>query len=119
MKFMLPVRDFRPTRIFPVITYTIIAANVLVFLLEIFLDYTGQLEWFFNEFAVTPYHIAQGEDLHTLISAMFMHGGYAHIFFNMLYLYIFGNNVEDSMGSGRFLSFTCCAGFWHLLPTYT
>ncbi len=104
------MRDFRPTRIFPVITYAIIAANILVFLLELFLDFAGQLEWFFYEFAVIPSYVVQGKGLYTVITSMFMHGGYAHIFFNMLYLYIFGNNVEDSMGSGRFLVFYLLCG---------
>ena len=104
------MRDFRPTRIFPVITYTIIGANILVFLLEVFLDFAGQLEWFFYEFAVIPSYVIQGKGLYTLITSMFMHGGVAHILFNMLYLYIFGNNVEDSMGSGRFLVFYLLCG---------
>jgi membrane associated rhomboid family serine protease len=107
---MLPVRDFRPTRIYPVITYTIIVANIVVFLLEVYLDLTGNLEWFYYNFAITPASIIQGEKLYTLITAMFIHGGLAHIFFNMLYLHIFGNNVEDSMGSGRFVIFYVVCG---------
>ncbi len=107
---MLPVQDFRPTRIYPVVTYTIIVANVVVFILEYFLDLTGGLNWFFEEFAMTPYYIVQGEYLYTLITAMFLHSGFAHIFFNMLYLYIFGNNVEDSMGHGRFILFYVLCG---------
>jgi membrane associated rhomboid family serine protease len=107
---MLPVQDFRPTKIFPVVTYTIIAVNILVFLLEIFLDMTGDLEWFFNTFAIIPAYIVEGKQLYTLITAMFMHGGVMHILFNMLYLHIFGNNVEDSMGSKRFIIFYALCG---------
>jgi len=107
---MLPIRDHLRTRISPVVTYTIIAVNVVVFILEFYLDLTGYLEWFFYEFAITPALIVQGEKLYTLVTAMFMHGGFAHIFFNMLYLYIFGNNVEDSMGSGRFVLFYLMCG---------
>ncbi len=108
---MLPVHDFRPTKIFPVVTYVIIAVNIVVFLLEIFLDMTGNLEWFFNNFAIIPANIVEGKQLYALITAMFMHGGYAHIFGNMLYLHIFGNNVEDSMGSKRFIVFYLLCGF--------
>lgn len=107
---MLPVQDFRPTKIFPVVTYVIIAVNVLVFLLEIFLDTTENLEWFYDNFAIIPAYIVEGKQLYTLITAMFMHGGYAHIFGNMLYLHIFGNNVEDSMGSKRFIMFYLVCG---------
>ena len=107
---MLPVQDFRPTKIFPVVTYTIIAVNILVFLLEIFLEMTGNLEWFYYTFAIIPANIAEGKQIYTLITAMFMHGGYAHIFGNMLYLHIFGNNVEDSMGSKRFIIFYLLCG---------
>ncbi len=107
---MIPVRDFRPIRIFPAVTYGIIAVNILVFLMEVYLDMMGSLNWFFENFAIVPSYIVQGENLYTLITAMFMHGGFAHIFFNMLYFYIFGNNVEDSMGSGRFILFYLLCG---------
>ncbi|MBU7012758.1 MAG: rhomboid family intramembrane serine protease [Theionarchaea archaeon] len=107
---MLPIRDFRPTRIFPVVTYTIIAVNILVFVFEVFIDFTGNLEWFYYEFATVPYYIMNGQKLYTLVTAMFLHGGFAHIFFNMLYMYIFGNNVEDSMGSKRFFFFYLLCG---------
>jgi membrane associated rhomboid family serine protease len=107
---MLPLRDFRPTRIFPVVTYTLIGINVAVFILEVFLDLTGNLDWFFYEFAIIPYYIINGKQVYTLFTAMFMHGGVAHIFFNMMYLHIFGNNVEDSMGSTRFIVFYIICG---------
>lgn len=107
---MLPLRDFRSTRIFPVVTYTFIGINVAVFILEVFLDLTGNLEWFFYEFAIIPYYIVNGKQVYTLFTAMFMHGGVAHIVFNMLYLHIFGNNVEDSMGSTRFIAFYIICG---------
>ena len=122
---MLPVRDFRPTRIFPVVTYALIAVNVAVFLLEVFLDFTGYLEWFYYEFAIIPAAVVQGEQVYSLITAMFIHSGFLHILFNMLYLHIFGNNIEDSMGSGRFLIFYVLCGiiasFAHIFmdPTST
>lgn len=122
---MLPVRDFRPTRIFPVVTYALIAVNVAVFLLEVLLDFNGYLEWFYYEFAIIPAAVVQGEQVYSLITAMFIHSGFLHILFNMLYLHIFGNNIEDSMGSGRFLIFYILCGivasFAHIFmdPTST
>lgn len=107
---MLPVRDFRPTRIFPVVTYTIIGMNIVVFIGELLLDGMGYLDWFYYEFAVIPASIMEGERLYTLFTSMFMHSGVFHILFNMLYLYIFGNNIEDSMGSGRFFIFYFLCG---------
>jgi membrane associated rhomboid family serine protease len=66
-----------------------------------------------------PALIIQGEQLYTLLTAMFVHGDIFHILSNMLYLYIFGNNVEDSMGSGRFVIFYLLCGvlasFAHIL----
>lgn len=107
---MLPIRDHLPTRISPVVTYTIIIVNVAVFILEVYLDLLGSLDWFFYEFAIIPALVVQGKQVYTLVTAMFMHGGFAHIFFNMLYFYIFGNNVEDSMGSKRFILFYVLCG---------
>ncbi|MBU7013332.1 MAG: rhomboid family intramembrane serine protease [Theionarchaea archaeon] len=107
---MLPIRDFRPTRIFPAITYGIIAVNIVVFILELYLDFTGNLEWFYENFAIVPYYIVRGDRLYTLLTAMFIHGGVAHILFNMLYLHIFGNNVEDSIGHMRFIGFYVLCG---------
>ncbi len=107
---MLPIQDYRPTRIFPAVTYSIIAVNILVFVLEVFMDLQGYLEWFYNTFAMTPYLVVQGKLLYTLFTSMFMHGGVLHIVGNMLYLYIFGNNVEDSMGSRRFFVFYLLCG---------
>jgi membrane associated rhomboid family serine protease len=107
---MLPIRDFRPTRIFPAVTYGIIVVNIVVFLVELYMDLTGYLDWFYQNFAIIPYFIVRGEMVYTLLTAMFMHGGIAHILFNMLYLHIFGNNVEDSMGHGRFIGFYLLCG---------
>ncbi len=104
------MRDFRPTRIFPVVTYTIIGINVIIFIGELLLDGMGYLDWFYYEFAVIPAQVMEGEQLYSLFTSMFMHSGVFHILFNMLYLYIFGNNIEDSMGSGRFLIFYILCG---------
>jgi membrane associated rhomboid family serine protease len=110
---------------FPIVTYALILANVLVFLYEMFLQFGPQggqhLAYFINAYSVVPKEIVTGRDLPpiiaplpvyiTLITSMFMHGGFLHIAGNMLYLWIFGDNVEDAMGSVRFLIFYLLCGF--------
>ena len=114
---MLPLRDVNPTRQFPIMTVILIAINVLVFIYELILG--PQLEGFVQSWAIIPYEITHGVDLPpasiqpiylTLITAMFLHGGFVHIAGNMLFLWIFGNNIEDAMGSLRFLVFYLLCG---------
>jgi len=114
---MLPLRDVNPTRHFPLMTIILIAINVLVFIYELILG--PQLEGFVQSWAIIPYEITHGVDLPpasiqpiylTLITAMFLHGGFVHIAGNMLFLWIFGNNIEDAMGSLRFLVFYLLCG---------
>jgi len=114
---MLPLRDVNPTRHFPLMTVILIAINVLVFIYELILG--PQLEGFVQSWAIIPYEITHGVDLPpasiqpiylTLITAMFLHGGFVHIAGNMLFLWIFGNNIEDAMGSLRFLVFYLLCG---------
>ncbi|HMN36414.1 MAG TPA: rhomboid family intramembrane serine protease [Hyphomicrobium sp.] len=89
------------------VTYMLVAINVLVFLLELSLGDAFIREWAFvpARFTLNP-----GGDAVTVLSAMFMHGGWMHLFGNMLYLWIFGNNVEDRFGSTRFLAFYLVSG---------
>ncbi len=115
---MIPLQDDNPTRSFPLVTILLIAANVLVFLYEISLG--SQTENFIRACAFVPAELVTGQDLPppdciqppllTIFTSMFMHGGFLHIAGNMLYLWIFGNNVEDSMGSFRFLIFYVICG---------
>jgi len=114
---MLPLRDVNPTRHFPIMTVILIAINVLVFIYELILG--PQVEGFVQSWAIIPYEITHGVDLPpasiqpiylTLITAMFLHGGFVHIAGNMLFLWIFGNNIEDAMGSLRFLVFYLLCG---------
>ncbi len=102
---MIPIRDLNPTRRRPVLTITFIVINVLVFLYEIMLP-EAALDAFFMEWGVVPYRITNEFGLRaglTLLTSMFMHGGVMHIFSNMLYLLIFGDNVEDTLGRARYL----------------
>ncbi len=107
---MFPISDDNPTEKRAVVTYSIIAINVIVFLYEVVLSTQGALSEFITEFALTPVNVVQGIALYTLVTSMFLHGGFMHVFGNMLYLYIFGDNVEDIMGRKRFVLFYLLCG---------
>ena len=107
---MFPISDDNPSKSKPVVTYSIIAINIAVFLYEVVLSAQGALLDFIAEFALTPAIVVQGAALHTLVTSMFLHGGFMHVFSNMLYLYIFGDNVEDIMGRKRFILFYLLCG---------
>ena len=110
---MLPFKDNIPTERFPVITVLLIAVNIAVFFYELSLEAAGRLDGFLTQYGMIPYEITHGVSLVprgfpvflTLVTSMFLHGGWLHIGGNMLYLWIFGNNVEDSMGRVRFVVF--------------
>jgi membrane associated rhomboid family serine protease len=114
---VLPLKDNVPTRIFPVVTVGLIAANVLVYLWEI--SKPG-LEAHVDEWGYYPCAVEgpcttvaarhHHEVVATVFSSMFMHGGIVHIGGNMLFLWIFGNNVEDALGRVRFLVWYLLAG---------
>jgi membrane associated rhomboid family serine protease len=105
---LIPIGDDNTNRRgFPVVTITLIILNVIMF----------YLEWqngddFVTRYSVVPRDFTDGGSYPwvTLFSAMFMHGGLAHIAGNMLYLYVFGDNVEDEMGSMKYLAFYLLAG---------
>lgn len=108
---MIPIRDEIPTRRIPVINYIFIALNVIVFIFQIILGTEEQSLVY--EFALIPVNITTGislGDISDIFTSMFMHGGLAHIGGNMLYLWIFGDNVEDSMGRGRYVLFYLLGG---------
>ena len=91
----------------PVVTVVLIALNVLVFFLELSGGQTFIQQWAFVpvRFGTDP-----SGQAHTVLSAMFMHGGWLHLFGNMLYLWIFGDNVEDAFGPLKFLLFYLLCG---------
>ena len=118
---MIPIRDRNPTTIFPLVTYLLIGTNALIFLLQLYLEAVGELDLFIYNWAMIPNNILRGTSLITLVTSMFLHGGITHIGGNMLYLFIFGNNIEEAFGHLRFLVFylVCgfCASFLHILMT--
>ena len=102
---MIPLRDIIPSRTTPYITVTIIALNVMAWLFELSLP-RDVLPVFLQVYGVVP------GDFHapTLISSMFLHGGWSHVIGNMWYLWIFGDNIEDRLGHGRFIVFYLLCG---------
>ena len=102
---MIPIRDVIPSRTRPVVTVSLIALNVLVFLFQSSLSERG-LELFLLNFALVPADFS----LATVLTAMFLHAGVAHLAGNMLFLWIFGDNIEDRLGHGRFIGFYVICG---------
>ena len=108
---MIPIRDEMPTRRFPIVNYLLIAVNILVFVV-MWLAGPSQ-EALVYEFAMVPANFANGVDLKDItdiFTSMFMHAGLAHIAGNMLYLWIFGDNVEDRLGHFAYLVFYLVGG---------
>lgn len=108
---MLPLRDENPTSTTPVVNYVLIAINILVFIFQVMLG--SSQDSFVYQFALIPAQITGGlgiGDVLDVFTSMFMHAGLAHIGGNMLYLWIFGDNVEDAMGHGRYLFFYLTGG---------
>jgi len=113
-----PLKDDNPTSTFPFVTVGLILANCLVFYHQLTLSLPAGQRFVF-EWGAIPYQIIHGEILSgrglvppfvTLFSSMFLHGGFMHLIGNMLYLWIFGNNIEDTLGHFRFLTFYLLAG---------
>jgi membrane associated rhomboid family serine protease len=116
---VIPIKDINPTERFAVVTAFFIVVNIAVFIFELLLGPGGR-ESFVAAFALIPqklffYNTAAGYGGAipvgvTILTSMFLHGGFLHIAGNMLYLWIFGNNVEDSMGRVRFIVFYFLCG---------
>ena len=116
---MVPLRDENPIKITPYVTYALIAANILVFIYELTLV-PPQLDGFFHLFAVVPRELTASFDgiavnqpvpePLTLITSQFLHAGFTHVGFNMLFLWIFGNNIEEELGSVKYLIFYLTCG---------
>ena len=110
---MIPLRDFIPTRRFPVLTVGIIIVNIIAFAYELLAQASGTLGQTFYTMGVVPFEVTHDFGpavAFSFLTSMFLHGGFTHIIGNMLYLWIFGNNVEDRMGRGRFLVFYLMTG---------
>ena len=102
---MIPLRDVIPSRTTPYITVTIIALNAAAWLFELSLPHEA-LNEFLTAYGVVPADFSAP----TLITSMFLHGSWSHVLGNMWYLWIFGDNVEDRVGHGRFIVFYLLCG---------
>jgi membrane associated rhomboid family serine protease len=126
---VIPLRDANPTRRTPIVTLTLILACFVIFAWQLGLLASGGdagLERFFERWGLVPANLAEawsrGERLSpstaTLVTSQFLHGGWLHLLGNMLYLWIFGNNVEDRLGRLRFLLFYLGGGIAAGLAQY-
>jgi len=116
---VVPLHDNNPTRITPWVTYSLIVINILVFLYEVMLS-PPQLELLFQTFAVVPEQLTAsfqsgsltqiGGESFTLISSQFLHGGFLHLGGNMLFLWVFGNNIEEQLGRVSYVFFYLMCG---------
>jgi membrane associated rhomboid family serine protease len=111
---MLPLQDINPRRRFPILMFVLVAINILVFLWEMSMG-EQQLAAAFQDLSVVPRNLTANpfslESLMDCIRSMFFHGGIEHIAGNMLYLYLFGDNVEDRLGSLLFIVLYFISGF--------
>jgi membrane associated rhomboid family serine protease len=120
---MFPIEDDNPTRLTPYITYGLVIVNIAIFIYELTLSERGLTRFFYHWAVVplqftgvlmgNPYPVIPGgepPEWLTLITSQFLHGGLMHLVGNMLFLWIFGNNVEDKLGHLRFLLFYLTCG---------
>lgn len=111
---MIPFKDDNPTTIFPFVTIGLIALNTIVFVLQFF--YSGDIRQIVFTYGAIPNYLLTFDTVQpihpilTVFTSMFMHGGIFHIAGNMLYLWIFGNNIEDKLGHIRFTIFYLLSG---------
>ncbi|NHB77029.1 rhomboid family intramembrane serine protease [Rhodobacter calidifons] len=106
---MFPIRDHNPSGRTPYVTYALIVINVLVFL-----SYVSMSDWdlqrFFMTWGLVPARFSTGAGLETLFTSMFLHGGCMHLAGNMLFLWIYGDNLEEEMGHLGYLVFYLACG---------
>jgi membrane associated rhomboid family serine protease len=123
---LIPIRDINPTQTKPVVTYVLIGINVLVFAFQLLIG-TEANQDLIMRFGAVPLHLSefefsilrsQGGTLGswvTPLTSMFMHGGFVHIIGNIWFLWVFGDNIEDTLGKRRFILFYVLTGFGAVL----
>ncbi|MDO9640124.1 MAG: rhomboid family intramembrane serine protease [Pseudotabrizicola sp.] len=107
---MFPIRDHNPSGRWPFVTYALIAANVAVFALFNLSLGERDLTYFFYDWGFVSRFVTEGLGLHGIVTHMFLHGGWMHLLGNMLFLFIFGDNLEDEMGHVGFALFYLLSG---------
>lgn len=108
---MFPIRDHNPSGRTPFVTIALILINILVFLSYFLSMSEFQLNVFFRDWGLIPARLQFGEGYETILTSMFLHGGWMHLFGNMLFLWVYGDNLEDRFGHVGFLAFYLAAGF--------
>ncbi len=103
---MIPLKDDNPRTTIPYVTIVVIVLNAIAFYFELTIGYEPVIE----RFGAIPVEILSGEKLETLLTSMFLHGGFMHIIGNMLYLWIFGDNIEHYLGHLNYLIFYLLTG---------
>ncbi|MEM7295695.1 MAG: rhomboid family intramembrane serine protease [Pseudomonadota bacterium] len=108
---MLPIRDHNPSERIPIVTYALMATNVVIFVSYVGLFQNERaLYAFFADYALIPAAVSEGQRLGGFLTSMFLHGGWMHLLGNMLFLWIFGDNLEDEFGHFGFLIFYLATG---------
>lgn len=109
---MFPIGDNNPTRTTPVVNYVLLVANIVAFVWQYLIMAAGGEAWVVPGYGLVATRLLNDPfgEAFTLLTSMFMHGGFGHLIGNMLYLYIFGDNVEDAMGHARYLAFYVLCG---------
>ncbi|MES2667582.1 MAG: rhomboid family intramembrane serine protease [Pseudomonadota bacterium] len=107
---MFPIRDHNPSGRTPYVTIALMAANILVFCAYWLTLTDGQIGWFLYTWGIVPGRLMAGQGIETLVTHMFVHAGWMHLAGNMLFLWIYGDNLESEMGHGGFLLFYLAAG---------
>jgi membrane associated rhomboid family serine protease len=102
---MIPIHDSQPSQSTPWVTSLLIAVNVFIFLYQVTLDPFTRNDFTFH-YGFVPARFT----LESLLTSMFLHGGWMHLIGNMLFLWVFGDNIEDILGHGRFLLFYLLCG---------
>lgn len=116
---MFPIRDHNPSQKVPYVTYALILANIAIFLAgTVLLQTDRQIGQFYYDYALIPARLSAGENQVALLTSIFMHGGILHLGGNMLFLYIFGDNMEEEFGHGGFVLFYLLSGLGASLAQY-
>lgn len=108
---MFPIRDHNPSGRIPYITYTLMALNIGIFLSMVpIMSDPPAINALYNSYALVPIRISNGVGFEGLFTSMFLHAGWMHILGNMLFLWIYGDNIEDEMGHLPYLAFYLACG---------
>lgn len=113
---MIPIRDINPSKTYPIVNYSLIAVNILVFMTQLLESDPAKFNFYYGlvpaRYSTSDFssHFSFGQQIFSFLSFMFLHGGFLHILGNMWSLYVFGDNIEDRLGHFRYLAFYILCG---------